>query len=189
VVAEVKWNEKQSQIRPAGWLPNGLIKHTLPEPNGIIHCDTVWDVGAGIRPMNWWTPKRHICVEPHITYAKILQNAGYTVVKRTAQEFARTAISEGKLLEQVLLLDVVEHMTRFEAEQVIDDLAFQVHKQLVIYTPIGFTDNTNEDGGDGWGYDGQPWQEHKCGFEPSDSIFRGWRIEKYAKGFFGILTK
>lgn len=184
--------DAQCLIPKKNWLENGLFRHTLPEPEGVLRCDTVWDVGAGLRPMNWYEPKRHICVEPHLTYAKKLQDAGYQVVKKTAQEFARTAITEDKYLEQVVILDVIEHLTRPEAEQVIHDLAFQVHRQLILYTPLGLTSQEGLGGGDGWGYDGQKWQEHKCGFLPIDDIFvrNGFDTsQKYGKGFFAILTR
>ena len=175
------------------WLPNGLIKHSLPRPIGLLECDTLWDVGAGIRPVNWYKPKRHICVEPHGTYRKKLKDAGYDVLGLTAQEFANRAIHEGKYLEQVVILDVVEHLSRPDAERVIHDLAFQVHKQLVVYTPVGFLEQDfNEGVEDGWGLDGYEWQRHRCGFLPDDDIFvrNGFDTSiKYGKGFFAILTR
>jgi hypothetical protein len=169
-----------------------IRKHNLSAPEGLLHCDTVWDVGPGIRPMNWWKPKRHFCVEPHTTYRKHLKEAGYETLGLTAQEFARRAIAEDKYLEQVVMLDVIEHLTRPDAEQVIHDLAFQVHKQLVIYTPVGFMEQDGGEEEDPWGLDGQEWQKHRCGFLPDDDIFKrnGFVTgQKHGKGFFAILTR
>ena len=83
-------------------------------------------------------------------------------------------------------------MNRADAEQVIHDLAFQVHKQLIVYTPIGFLEQHGGHDEDPWGLDGQEWQHHRCGFLPDDDIFtrNGFDTsQKFGRGFFAILTR
>ena len=65
-----------------------LMKHHLPRPPGLSECDTVLDVGAGIRPMNWYAPAEHLCVEPYGPYADRLEAAGL-VERRAAADDGR----------------------------------------------------------------------------------------------------
>ena len=86
------------------------------------------------------------------------------------------------------MLDVVEHLTRPDAEMMMLDAQFCLEPggQLVIYTPIGHTENEKDDL---WQLgEWEKWQTHRCGFTPSEPFFDKWHTEKYGQGFFGIYT-
>jgi len=153
---------------------NGLIQHDLPRPDGLIECKTVLDIGAGIRPMPWYTPRRHICVEPYGPYADRLEAAGYEVIRQTAME-ALQVEREG---HAVYLLDVIEHMEKAEGLEVIE-LAMRA-RQVVVFTPLGFLKQDR----DAWGLGGRHWQTHRSGWMPDD--FSGWRTQLYDTGFYAI---
>lgn len=154
--------------------------HTLPRPAGLVECASVIDVGAGIRPMQWYRPGRHVCVEPHEPYAAVLRSAGYEVVVGRAAD-----VLGGMDADAVYLLDVIEHMERAEALRAIELACAVARKQVVIYTPLGFLEQTH----DAWGMGGEHWQTHRSGWTPAD--FRGWSTETFSlagvpRGFYAL---
>ena len=165
---------RETVIRESEWRDDGLIKHNLPAPAGLIEVETVIDVGAGIRPMQWYQPRRHICLEPHDRYCDKLRNAGYAYVQATA------SVLKDMTAEGVYLLDVIEHMEKHEGLEIIELAKKAATKQVIIYTPKGFL----EQEGDAWGFGGDYWQKHRSGWLPGE--FPGWLIEIYARSFFAI---
>lgn len=159
------------------WLSNGLIEHNLPRPQGLIECDTVLDIGAGVRPMQWYAPKRHLCAEPYAPYAQRLEAAGYEVLRKTAIE-ALKAKREG---HAVYLLDVIEHMEKDAALEVVE-LAKRGARQVVVFTPVGFMAQDH----DVWGFGGDHWQTHRSGWTPGE--FPDWQTHLYGRGFYAIWT-
>lgn len=146
----------------------------LPRPDGLIEVDTVLDIGPGIRPMGWYTPERHICVEPHGPYADMLYRAGYEVWRVPA--LVALANAEPGSIDAIYMLDVIEHMEREEGEEALRLAQALSPKQIVVATPVGFLPQH----GDQWGLGGEHWQEHRSGWVPAD--FPGWRISYYDNG-------
>lgn len=156
---------------------DGLEKHSLPRPDDLIECATIFDVGAGIRPMNWYRPAHHICIEPHKPYADRLTAAGFEVRNARALD-----VLGSETAGAVYMLDVIEHMTR-ETGLACIEAAMRYALQIVVFTPIGFL----EQHGDAWGMGGEYWQEHRSGWLPDD--FPGWAISGYDKGFLATWTR
>lgn len=164
-----------------------MIKHTLPEPPGLIHCDTVLDLGAGIRPMQWYVPQVHTCVDPYEPYCRALrQTERLTVIHATARE----ALDAGARAEAVYLLDVIEHMEKADGLELIPLLQAAASRQVVIYTPMGFKPQSR----DNWGFGGHSWQTHRSGWLPRE--FEGWRIFTFIphqgaapEGFYAMWTR
>lgn len=164
---------------------DGIQEHTLPRPTGLIECGVVLDVGAGIRPMQWYQPEHHTCVEPYGPYCEILAKCGYDAQQMTAEE----ALMQWKA-DAVYLLDVIEHMQKAEGWRVLG-LAQQVaQQQVVVYTPVGFVEQAE----DVWGLGGEYWQAHRSGWEPQE--FPDWSIQYFhapkepsPEGFFAIWPK
>jgi hypothetical protein len=155
-----------------------LITHNLPPPVGLIECKTVLDVGAGIRPMNWYKPSHHICIEPYDRYVDRLRAAGYFVF----QETALYALKRLDTFDAVYLLDVIEHMEKDEGLEVVSLAKEKAHQQVVIFTPWGFMEQEE----DAWGLGGDYWQKHRSGWLPED--LPGFECYRYAKGFYGVFT-
>lgn len=155
-----------------------------PRPSGLIECGTVFDIGPGIRPMGWYTPARHVCVEPCPAYAVRLRAKGYQVVEQRAVDFlaARRLPSDSA----VYLLDVIEHMDWEDGLRTIALLLSERPKQIVVFTPNGFLPQS----GDAWGLGGDSWQLHRSGWMPAD--FPGWEIERLAAphdSFLAVWTR
>lgn len=144
----------------------------------LRHSEFVLDVGAGIQPQGFIKATRHVCVEPHGEYADWLRENGYDVLQSTALD----ALSKMSDLDTVIMLDVIEHMEKPEAQEVIK-LCQEKAKQVVIFTPLGFCKQSYSDGEkDAWGMNGTEWQTHRSGWEPSE--FQGW-VTHVDKTFHG----
>lgn len=128
--------------------------------------------------MQWYAPVTHICIEPYGPYADVLEDAGYMVCRETAKRALRYCQGDA-----VYLLDVIEHMERHVGQCVIEMAVRAARCQVVIYTPMGFLEQTH----DAWGMGGERWQTHRSGWTPSD--FPGWDIETTDEGFFASWTR
>lgn len=144
------------------------LRNLLPSPKTVI------DVGAGLRPADWFGA-RHICIEPSVVYAEKLREEGYDVMEGTALEMLPLC-PEADL---ILLLDVIEHMTREEGDNVLH-LALMSGASVAVYTPYGFKEQDTDE----WGYGEDYWQTHRSGWTPED--FPGWRILRGKEGFAAV---
>jgi hypothetical protein len=161
---------------------NGLLKHTLERPEGLVECSSVLDIGAGIRPFSWYAPKIHLCIEPYEPYCAKLSSAGYSVFRGTAEH----ALAGLKLkAEGVLMLDVLEHMEKDVGRRVVALAKVAATRQVVVFTPCGFVAQE----GDVWGLGGDEWQRHRSGWTPED--FPGWTVlvQESGRGFFALWDK
>jgi hypothetical protein len=145
----------------------------LPRPAGLIEVESVLDIGAGLRPMGWYVPERHVCVEPHPPYADVLEAAGYETWRVNARDGLRLA---GVEFDAIYLLDVIEHMDKEEGELVLRLARNRSPNQIVVATPVGFLAQE----GDVWGMGGEYWQKHRSGWVPDE--FPGWAISYYDNG-------
>lgn len=135
--------------------------------------DVVLDIGCGIMPQKYVRPLVHICCEPFEQYVEVLQN-------KIKEEYDRTyvIINGGwadavrlfppKSVDTVFLVDVIEHLEKGEALELLKATEGLARKQIALFTPIGFLPQHHPDGKDAWGLDGGEWQEHKSGWQPED---------------------
>ena len=165
---------KRQELGPDYWLPNGLAKHTLVAPDGLIQCKTVADIGAGVRPMQWYKPELHLCVEPYGPYVEKLKEAGYETAQHTAIDWFGIA----GMFEAIYLLDVVEHMDKEVGQEVVRLALLTATVQVVVFTPKGFMHQDE----DAWGLGGDSWQTHRSGWTKDDFI--GWRFQSHVNMFF-----
>lgn len=153
----------------------------LEEPPGLIKGDSVLDIGAGLRPMAWYTPAQHMCIEPHRPYAESLWKAGYNAICDHALHSLRF-LTPG-VYDSIFLLDVIEHLERDAGEQLLKAVHRLMAKQIVIFTPDGFMPQEH----DAWGMGGEFWQTHRSGWVQED--FPGWVTKKVGPGFFAVWTR
>lgn len=155
----------------------GILEHTLERPPGLVECRTVLDIGAGVRPMQWYKPERHVCLEPYEPYMAVLRLAGYEVLQDergaalTALEGLRRLVATREFqFEALYLLDVIEHMEKDEGREVLHLARELATVQVVVFTPDGFKEQTT----DNWGYEGHTWQTHRSGWSKDD--FPSWEV-------------
>ena len=155
---------------------NQILPHTLAPPPGLRHCRTVLDIGAGVRPMQWYTAERHVCLEPFPPYCQVLAAAGYTVIESPAPDGLEVMRLLGREYEAVYLLDVIEHIGKDSGRRTLELAQQLAMVQVVVYTPDGFKEQAQ----DVWGYGGDYWQTHRSGWAEAD--FPGWRVFRPSPG-------
>lgn len=157
----------------------------------LMPVDTLLDVGAGIRPQRLIQCTKHICAEPHFEYADILEANGFEVIRKKAIE----ALDEIDTVETIIAMDVIEHMDKEEGLEFFKKAMTKFTKQLVIFTPTGFMEQTGGDANDPWGLQGQFWQKHRSGWTPKEfpgaSIYLDEYLHEGHEGgaFFAVYTK
>lgn len=144
------------------------------------HClivNSVLDVGCGIRPQRLTDTFIHICADAHKQYLDVLQkeNSRKLTFKDKIKFFylnitTATIISKfpRKSVNSVFLLDVIEHLEKDHAFNLIKSFEEIANNQIVLFTPLGFVKQEHPDGKDAWGLDGGKWQEHKSGWLPEE---------------------
>ena len=68
----------------------------------------------------------------------------------------------------VVALDVVEHFEKDDALRVLGEMERVSRSLVIIATPRGFVPQP--------GTSEEPWQEHRCGFEPSELAALGYEV-------------
>ncbi|MBI2482143.1 MAG: class I SAM-dependent methyltransferase [Candidatus Vogelbacteria bacterium] len=139
----------------------------------IITTDIVLDIGCGINPEQMIIPAVHICYEPFQEYIDYLQNKirgqfdrVYLVLKGTWKDAIETF--PDKSVDTVFLIDVIEHLDKEEALDLLKQMEKIARVQIIIFTPLGFMPQHHSDGKDAWGMNGGSWQEHRSGWLPED---------------------
>jgi hypothetical protein len=154
----------------------------MSEAAKLLHdSNIVLDIGSGIRPQEFIIPKNHICAEPYEEYSDLLilkrediQKDGRNlfVLKMTWHEV--TKYFTEKSVDTIFLIDVIEHIEKREATELLKKSLKIASKQIAIFTPWGFMPQEHPDGIDYWGLKGGDWQRHKSGWLPEDFIDDDW---------------
>lgn len=163
---------------PIEWVPKNKFFETLP---GILHpAESILDIGCGIRPQRFLTPKVHICWDPYLPY---LQKARENTSDADGRSWLfinadwREACERfpPRSVDTVFLLDVIEHVPKHEGRVLLARTLCIARKQVVVFTPLGFMPQHHPDGVDAWGMLGGAFQEHQSGWLPED-FGEGWRV-------------
>lgn len=146
----------------------------------FLETDVLLDIGCGIMPQTALVPCVHICVEPFQEYVDVLQkknatstDRSYVILRNTWDEALK--ILPRKSVDTVMLADVIEHLDKGAAVELLMQTEALARQQILIFTPLGFLPQTHPDGQDAWGLGGGDWQEHKSGWTPED-FGEGWEI-------------
>lgn len=151
----------------------------------LKNVNVLLDIGCGIVPQKYIKVNVHICCEPFSQYVGVLQN---NVLKTKESESKDThyvvlnarwdqalSLFPEKSVDSVFLIDVVEHLEKKEALELLRRTEKIVRQQIAVFTPLGFLPQEHPDGKDAWGLDGGAWQEHKSGWQPQD-FDQSWDI-------------
>jgi hypothetical protein len=148
----------------------------------LYTCNTLLDIGCGIRPQEMVKTKVHICAEPFEEYVKVLNEkinndnhqSKFIILNSTWQEIIK--ILPPKSVDTVMLMDVIEHLSKEEGEMLLNDTCNLARKQIAIFTPKGFMPQISyENNKDAWGLSGGKWQEHLSGWDFND-FDSNWNI-------------
>lgn len=139
-------------------------------------CNTLVDVGCGLRPYIYEKSKIHICIEPYEEYINIAKsvykNHNMVFIKKYALEGLK--LFPDNSIDTVVMLDFIEHVEKKEGFEILKEADRITKKQIVVFTPLGYVSNDSGEK-DNWGLDGVSFQEHKSGWLPED-FGEGWEI-------------
>lgn len=74
-----------------------------------------------------------------------------------------------KSYDAVIALDLVEHFHKEESRALLKTMERLARRKVVVFTPNGFLPQPS--------YDGNPWQEHLCGWSVEEFRKLGYRVE------------
>ncbi len=146
----------------------------------ILAVDTIIDIGVGLRPQAFFTPRLHICIEPYEQYREALRpyfpsRSNFIFLRDGALE--SLAVFDDNSVDSIFMLDVIEHLEKSEGLILLEQAERVARKQVIVYTPYGFYPMHYSGGQekDAWGLDGTEFQEHKSGWYPED-FGEGWQF-------------
>lgn len=142
--------------------------------NNLKDCDTALDIGCGPD-----SPIKHcknlsykVGVEPFQQYIEISKR------KKIHSKYINKNIFdlefEENSFDAVLLIDIIEHMEKDKAKELIIMATKWAKKKVIISTPNGFVEQAM--------LDGNPLQKHLCGFTLDDLNLIGFKC----KGMAGL---
>jgi SAM-dependent methyltransferase len=97
--------------------------------------------------------------------------------RSVVQTDVRALPYRGRVFDAVVALDVIEHFEKDDALRVLGEMERVSRRLVLVLTPMGFLEQP--------GTSEEPWQEHKCGFEPRELEALGYRVA--GLGGFGRL--
>lgn len=129
---------------------------------------TLLDIGCGIKPCNIIPNKKHICCEPYKEYVDVLNNKypDLEVLNIGWEEVVKRF--DKNSVDTVAILNVIEHLEKDKGRELLEKTLKIAKQQVIILTPLGFFEQKNIDGMDGWGMHGGEWQTHRSGWIPED---------------------
>lgn len=154
-----------------------VLRKALGDPK------TVLDLGCGEGSLMQFLSKGESW---QITGVDIYKKAIQTASKRNAYfklvkgDLLKT-IKNKRLISKydvVFFSQVIEHVTRKQGEQILEEIEKLAKKRIIVGTPRGFMEQPHEF------LDGNPHQIHKSGWSIEDFSSRGYKV--YGVGFLPI---
>ena len=140
---------------------------------------SVLDLGCGPHSMIAILPShiRKVGVELHEPYYR------ETLSKGRHHETIQTDLNhvefEENSFDAVVLLDVIEHLTKEEGNALIQKMQRWARKKVIVYTPNGFVHQDE--------YDENPLQKHRSGWIVEEMLAKGFKV--YGVNGFKALKK
>lgn len=160
--------------RKITWLSSHELFPTVQKR--INSVNSVLDVGCGIRPQYLANTFVHVCVDAHKQYLDVVKANNKSLSLKDQLRYFYFNITSSKIIskfprrsvDSVFFLDVIEHLEKKHALELLKAFSEIAKHQIIIFTPLGFVKQEHPDGKDAWGLDGGKWQEHRSGWLPED---------------------
>ena len=138
----------------------------------LADCNSVLDLGCGINSMlqNCETPCK-VGVDSYEPY--LVESKGKGIHNDYIKADIRELELEPKSFDAVILLAVIEHLTKEEGYEIIKKMETWARKKVILTTTNGYLFQDD--------YDGNPLQEHKSGWDVKELRNLGFEV----KGIFG----
>lgn len=133
---------------------------------------SVLDVGCGLAfKSKYISAQIRVGVDIYEEYFKHIESeVPYVVVKYDVRKLKDIFIP--KSFDLVIALDVVEHVEKEEAVELLKQCESIARKAVIIETPKGFSPQNL----DILGHGGHTWQTHRCGFEKEELEQMGYTV-------------
>lgn len=139
---------------------------------------TVLDIGCGVgETLKDFSCPIKIGVDAHRPY---LENAkdGEQFIKLNFMAERLSELFLPKSLDSVTLIDVIEHLEKGVALDVLRQVEEIAAKKVIVFTPRGFFQQLDVDH---YGLGGESYQRHRSGWEVEDFQNRGYNIVIFSK--------
>lgn len=133
----------------------------------LIRSESVLDLGCGRHSMVPIIPSRIHTVGVEYFESAFQEARDSGRHDRVIQADITKIEFEEKTFDAVVLLDVLEHLTKEEGNALIEKMDRWAKKKVIIFTPNGFVHQDS--------YDHNPLMEHKSGWENKEFIQKGFR--------------
>ena len=137
-----------------------------------ISIASILDVGCGIslQSQHWDVPIR-VALDIHRPFLKhILADEPYIPLNADAMDIGKLFLPDS--FDMVLLADVVEHLPIPKSLALLDMARIIARVYVVVSTPKGYLPQDI----DIWGYGGDYYQTHRCGYNPDTLISNGYSV-------------
>jgi len=133
----------------------------------LSNCNTVLDLGCGNNSLlQYCNASFSLGVENFEPYLKENKK------KRIHNQYIKADITKidfkPKSFDAVIAIDVLEHLTKKEGYKLLEKMEKWAKKKIIIFTPNGFVFQD--------GYDNNPLQEHKSGWEVKELEELGFEV-------------
>ena len=164
--------------KPFFWLGFFTIRLLFPVQflilKELMNCKSVLDLGCGrhsmvpIIPSGIYTVGVEFFSDAHQEALRSGRHSKVIQSDVTKIEF------ENKSFDAVVMLDVLEHLTKEEGEALIRKMERWAKEKIIIFTPNGFIHQDC--------YDQNPLMEHKSGWKSEELAGKGFRV-RGVRGF------
>lgn len=154
------------------WEKNNIVKIFKDAGLWNIGEDiTILDVACGLSLRSKFIPARaRVGVDIYDKYFKYIEtNVPYTIVKGDVRNLRK--LFPSKSFDLVIALDIVEHLHKDEAVEMIKQCEDIARVAVIIETPEGFIPQDM----DILGYGGDEWQTHRSEWSLKDFTERGYK--------------
>lgn len=136
------------------------------------HIESVLDVACGLSLKSQFIPaKVRVGVDIFDEYLKKIEtHVPYSVVRYDVRRL--NDIFLPKSFDLVIACDIVEHLTKQEALNMIEDMERIAKVAVIIETPKGFIPQDL----DIWGFGAHDLQTHKCGWDKEEFEMMGYSV-------------
>lgn len=145
----------------------GLIFHSLVATlrEELKNCETILDLGCGpSSPLRYCKAKYSVGVDAYIPYIK--ESRELKIHDRYINEEITKLSIKPKSYDAVILIDVLEHLTKSEGNRLIKNMEKWAKKKVIINTPNGYLpayDSANH------------YQSHKSGWDVEEMKKKGYK--------------
>jgi len=133
-----------------------------------MHSDSILDLGCGIlQEFDGHVPHAgdFLGVDVFIPYLEVMKNKMLTLVGELP-DVCNSFLDDS--FDVVLLLDVVEHLTKENGVQALAQCARIARKRVIVFTPVGYC---KQEAWEAWGLPFCSYQKH----------LSGWSVEELEK--------